>query len=130
MTVVPPLGRCGRHLKITSERNSTTTYYLIHINRVTLRIEGSNRQTEAQSTLQVSAAVCLWYEYSIARFSLLLILTIGLVPCYTLSTVSALRSSTLYAPPPKRMRHTIRNKQIRLAIHPPRPTTPLMLFRW
>ena len=37
--------------------DSTPLHTTIHMNRVTLRTEGNNRHTKAQSTLQVAAAV-------------------------------------------------------------------------
>ena len=85
---------------------------------------GNNRQTEAQSTLQIARVFC--GTSSIAKLSLLLILIVGLVTCYP---VCRLRLALVnYAPPPERMRQTIRIKQSRLVIHP-RHKTPFIQTR-
>ena len=88
-----------------------------HINRVRLRTNRKNRQIEAQqnknkNTLQAAAAVC----GTISIYWFYLLRVVGLVPCYPHCRLLA--DFVNHAPPPARMRQTIRNKQRRLVIHP------------
>ena len=76
-----PRRRCGKHLKISSWEKWKTRKTPLRVNRVRQRTKGiyrggNSRQSKAQSTLQVAAAVC--GTSSVARFSLL----VRLVPCY------------------------------------------------
>ena len=87
----------------------------LNINRVRLRTKRNTRQTEAQNTLHVAAAVC--GTSSLARFSLLVWYLA------TLSAVSVLRSSTTPHAGEDVSGNT--NKLSRIVIHP-RHMTPFI----